>query len=189
MVTQTDLFGGGPALPEGFRYEEQFISREEQARLVDRIRSLPFEPFQFHGYEGKRRVISFGWRYDFDASTLEASEEIPAFLLDLRERVAGFADLPAAAFKQVLVTEYDSGAGIGWHRDKAVFREVAGVSLLSTCVFRLRRKAGAKWERASVVAAPGSAYLLSGPARTEWEHSIPAVDSLRYSVTYRTLAQ
>ena len=50
-------------------------------------------------------------------------------------------------------------------------------------MFRLRRKVGEKWERTSVAAEPRSIYLLSGPSRTEWEHSIPPVDALRYSVT------
>jgi len=36
-------------------------------------------------------------------------------------------------------------------------------------------------------AEPRSAYLMRGPSRTEWEHSIPAVDELRYSITFRTL--
>jgi alkylated DNA repair dioxygenase AlkB len=34
--------------------------------------------------------------------------------------------------------------------------------------------------------APRSAYLLRGPARFDWEHSIPPLDRLRYSVTFRT---
>jgi alkylated DNA repair dioxygenase AlkB len=42
-------------------------------------------------------------------------------------------------------------------------------------------------ERYSLTAEPRSAYLLRGPSRTEWEHSIPAVDSLRYSITFRSL--
>jgi alkylated DNA repair dioxygenase AlkB len=87
----------------------------------------------------------------------------------------------------VLVTEYVPGAAIGWHRDKAVFGDVVGVSLVSACVFRIRRTSGTAWERNSFRLEPRSAYLLRGPARTEWEHSIPAVDSLRYSVTFRTL--
>ena len=92
--------------------------------------------------------------------------------------------------QHVLVTEYGPGAGIGWHRDKAVFGETIGVSLLSPCVLRLRRKVGEKkWERANVVAEPRSAYLLCGPARSEWEHSIPAVDALRYSITFRNLRE
>ena len=90
----------------------------------------------------------------------------------------------------MLVTKYGPGAGIGWHRDKEVFGEVIGVSLLSPCVLRLRRKVGGKkWERANVEAEPRSAYLLSGPSRSEWEHSIPAVDALRYSITFRNLRE
>jgi alkylated DNA repair dioxygenase AlkB len=92
-------------------------------------------------------------------------------------------------FQHALITEYQPGAGIGWHRDKAVFGEVVGISLLSPCMFRLRRRVGSSWERASFVAEPRSAYLLAGPSRTEWEHSIPALDSLRYSITFRNLSQ
>jgi alkylated DNA repair dioxygenase AlkB len=88
----------------------------------------------------------------------------------------------------VLILEYSAGATIGWHRDKAVFGDVIGISLLSPCRLRLRRKAGSRWERASLTLEPRSAYLLRGPSRTEWEHSIPAVDALRYSITFRTLA-
>ena len=68
-----------------------------------------------------------------------------------------------------------------------MFGDVVGVSLLSPCVFRLRRKAGAAWERASLALEPRSAYLLRGASRTGWEHSIPAVGRLRYSVTFRNL--
>ncbi len=86
-----------------------------------------------------------------------------------------------------LITEYGPGAAIGWHRDKGVFSDVIGVSLLSPCTFRLRRRVGSSWERYSLIAEPRSAYLLRGEARTAWEHSIPAVETLRYSVTFRSL--
>src|SRR5205085_10627918 len=89
--------------------------------------------------------------------------------------------------KVVLVTEYEAGAGIGWHRDRRVFSEIVGSALLAPCVFRLRRKAGNGWERVNLTAEPRSVYILSGRARTEWEHSIPPVDSLRYSITFRNL--
>ncbi len=112
---------------------------------------------------------------------------MPAWLLPLRERAAAFAGIAPPGLQQVLLSEYSPGAGIGWHRDKAVFGEVVGISLVSPCVFRLRRKSGSGWERASIVAEPRSAYLLRGPARSEWEHSIPAVDSLRYSITFRNV--
>jgi alkylated DNA repair dioxygenase AlkB len=134
-------------------------------------------------------VVSFGWRYDFTERTLDRANDIPPFLLALREEAARFAALPPAELQQVLVTEYLAGAAIGWHRDKAVFGDVVGISLLAPCTFRLRRKVGEGWERVSLTAEPRSAYLLHGPSRTEWEHSIPPVDALRYSVTYRNLRQ
>jgi alkylated DNA repair dioxygenase AlkB len=152
------------------------------------VRELPFREFEFHGYKGKRRVVSFGWQYDFSARHLLKAEDIPEYLLALRETAAAFAGLKAEEFQHVMVTEYAPGAGIGWHRDKAVFGEVVGISLLAPCVLRLRRKVGEKkWERVNVSAAPRSAYFLSGLARTVWEHSIPQVEALRYSITFRNL--
>ncbi len=174
-------------LPEGFRYQAEAIAPEEERALLEGIRELPLAPFQFHGYVGKRRVLSFGWQYDFESESVRETAPIPAFLRPARAAAAVFARMHPDELSQALVTEYDVGAAIGWHRDKAVFGNVVGISLLAPCVFRLRRKLGAKWERASLVAEPRSAYLLSGPSRTRWEHSIPAVDSLRYSITFRQL--
>jgi len=108
-----------------------------------------------------------------------------AFVLSVRKQASAFAGLPPEQLQQVLLTEYKAGVQIGWHKDRSVFGEVVGISLVSTCTFRLRRKVGTKWERVSIVAEPRSAYLLSGPARTEWEHSIPGVEALRYSITFR----
>ena len=105
----------------------------------------------------------------------------------IRERAARFAGVTPDALAHALVLEYPPGAAIGWHRDRPVFDDVIGISLTSPCTFRFRRKAGAKWERKSITAEPRSMYLLRGPARTEWEHSIPGVDTLRYSITFRSL--
>ena len=186
-ASHPDLFELVPSLPEGFRYQEEFISPEDERTLVERFADLPFRAFEFQGYLGRRRVVSFGWQYDFNKQELQRTDDLPPFLLSLRESAAAFAGLAASDLQHVLLTEYGAGAAIGWHKDKAVFGEVVGISLVSSCVFRLRREIGAKWQRASVIAEPRSAYVLRGPARTEWEHSIPAVDSLRYSVTFRNL--
>ncbi len=177
---------GPPDIP-GFAYQPDLISPEEERELVRRLSVLDFKNFEFRGYMGSRRVVSFGFRYDFGDSKVHAAPDIPSFLLPLRQLAAQFAQIEAAALQHVLVTEYQPGAGIGWHRDRPVFRTVTGVSLLSPCRFRLRRRQPTGWHRQTVLLEPRSAYLLRGPVREEWEHSIPPAESLRYSVTFRSL--
>ena len=133
------------------------------------------------------RTISFGLHYDFSNGELQKTEEIPAFLHPLRAKAAGFARIDPSNLPHVLVTEYAPGAGIGWHSDRPAFEDVIGISLVSACRFRLRRRQGNKWKRASLTLEPRSAYLLRRPVRTEWEHSIPPAEQLRYSVTFRSL--
>jgi alkylated DNA repair dioxygenase AlkB len=186
-VEQGDFFGGAHADPEGFRYQAELLTPEEEAGLVGELGQLPFEAFDFHGHLANRRVVGFGFRYDYDRRAMVQAPPIPAFLNALRAKVAAFAQRPADAFAQVLINEYRPGAGIGWHRDKPHFDEVVGVSLLAPCSFRFRRKAASGWDRETIAVEPRSAYLLSGPARHIWEHSIPPVDRHRYSITLRTL--
>jgi alkylated DNA repair dioxygenase AlkB len=187
MAAQFSFFEDANEL-EGFRYQPALIDPEVEDALIARVRDLPFQDFEFHGFKGKRRVVSFGWKYEFSGGgQLRKAGEIPEFLLPLRSRAASFATVEPDAFQHVLVTEYGPGAGIGWHRDKAVFGQVVGVSLLSSCVLRFRRKVNSKWERVNVFAERGSAYHLTGAARSEWEHSILRVDALRYSITFRTM--
>jgi alkylated DNA repair dioxygenase AlkB len=175
-----------PHLPEGLRYRRELIGVDDEHKLVARVQELPFRDFEFHGYTGKRRVISFGWHYDFSGRKLRKAEDIPDYLLTLREAAAAFADTEPEELQHALVIEYGPGAGIGWHRDKAVFGQVVGISLLSPCALRFRREVTRKkWERVNLMAEPRSAYHLSGPARYEWEHSILRVNELRYSITFR----
>ncbi len=133
--------------------------------------------------------MSFGWKYDFNSALLREAGPIPEFLMPIREKAAAFAGLEASALAHVLVTEYSPGTTINWHRDRPHYEDVIGISLASECKFRLRRRAGSNWQRRSINLAPRSVYLLRGPVRTDWEHSIPAVASLRYSITFRNLRQ
>ena len=186
-AAQLGLFAGASGLPDGLAYRDAFLSPDEEAELAGQFTRLPFRPFEFHGYVGNRRTISFGWHYAFDGSGLARTEPMPLWLLPVRDRAADFAGLPADALEHVLLTEYAPGAGIGWHRDRPDFVDVVGISLLAPARLRFRRKAGEKWERAALIAQPRSAYLLRGPAREEWQHSIAPMETLRYSITFRSL--
>ena len=186
---QPDLFAAPAALPVGFGYHADVLSPAEEEALARELGALPFKPFDFQGFLANRRVVSFGFRYDYGSRAVVEAAPFPAFLVSLRRNVAQIFDRPADAFQQVLINEYQPGAGIGWHRDKAQFDEVVGVSLLVPCTLRFRRKSGEGWERASLNVEPRSAYLLSGAARRVWEHSIPPLDRLRYSITLRTLVE
>jgi len=162
------------------------VSPGEAAVLLSEAGRLPFAPFQFNGWTGNRETISFGWKYDFSRARVERAPPIPDFLLPLRDRAAEFMHLPSGALEQALVIRYDVGAGIGWHRDRPVFDQVFGLSLLSPCVLRFRRRHAAGFERFALDAAPRSAYLLSGEIRHEWEHGISPMQVLRYSITFRS---
>ena len=174
--------------PEGLVFEPDLIVPVEESELLARLAGLDFRPFEFQRFLGKRRTVSFGWSYRFDGSGLAPAAPMPGWLLPLRERAAAFAGLDPEALEHVLLIEYAEGAGLGWHRDRPVFGEVIGVSLLAPAPLRFRRKRGDRWERFTLTPEPRSAYLLRGPARTQWEHSIPPVETLRYSITFRTLA-
>jgi len=184
---QLTLFASPPAMPDGFRYAPDFVGAADETQIVAKFADLPFKEFEFHGFLGKRRVVSFGTRYDFNDRGLKKAEPMPPFLLPLRERAAAFAGLPPERLQHALITEYQEGVSIGWHRDRPNYGDVIGVSLLSPCTFRMRRKHGNGWERASMPLDRRSIYLMRGPSRNEWEHSIPAVEALRYSVTFRSL--
>jgi len=194
MGTQDLLFPEMEELPtgavlSGFRYREQFVTEEEEMALAASIGKLDLRPFEFHGHIGNRRVVNFGLKYDYSRGSVEPAAGMPEFLNGLLVRVADFAGCEAGAIQQVGVSEYRPGAGIGWHKDKPQFGIVVGVSLLAPAMMRFRRAEGERWKRISYEVRPRSVYILSGEARMEWEHSIPPVSELRYSITFRTLAR
>jgi alkylated DNA repair dioxygenase AlkB len=181
-------FAASSPEPEGLRYAAGFISSATERELIARIAALPLQPFQFGQYEGKRRVASFGFRYDYTLRRLQDAEPIPDWLTHIIEKVESFDGSPTQ-IGQVLCTEYDTGAGIGWHRDTPHFDRVFGLSLGSSCKFRFRKAEGKKWRRFTLDAAPRSLYMMSGASRQNWEHSIPAVEQPRYSITFRTMVE
>ena len=181
-----------PELPDGFSYRPEFLTDEEEGGLAERIAALPFATFEMRGVVARRRVVFFGHSY----AAGETATPIPAFLLAVRARVADWAEVAPEALAMALINEYQPGSPIGWHRDAPQYGLVAGISLLSACrmTFRPyvapRTQAGRAQRRIAtheVVLDGRSAYLMIGPARQEYEHHIPAVQQLRYSITFRTL--
>jgi len=178
-------------LPAGFRYEDGFLTPDDAAALAVQIAGLTFSNFEMRGVVARRRVAFFGEAYD----EARPASPWPDFLVALRDRVAAWAALTPAAFVMALVNEYRPGAPIGWHRDAPQYGVICGISLLSPCRMRLRpyvppreQAAGGPRRTASheLVLEPRSIYQIAGEARSAFEHSIPAVDALRYSITFRT---
>jgi alkylated DNA repair dioxygenase AlkB len=189
----------GPPTPDGVRYRADFVSAPEERDLVAEIERLEFSQVEMRGAVARRRTVHYGWTYGYDARRSEPGPPLPAFLLPLRARAAAWASIDDAAFAEALITEYPPGATIGWHRDAPMFGDVvAGISLLSPSRMKFRpyvspadvKPAGAPRKTThELTLAPRSAYLITGSARRDFEHSIPAVDDLRYSITFRTLGR
>jgi alkylated DNA repair dioxygenase AlkB len=188
LPEQLALFADKSHAPEGLRTAADFISPATEQDLIARISALPLQPFQFGAYEGKRRVASFGYSYDYTLRRLQEAEPIPAWLAPLIAQVEAFGG-EGTRIGQVLCTEYDTGVGIGWHRDKPHFDRVFGLSLGSPCKFRFRKADNSRWQRFTLDATPRSIYMMAGPARQVWEHSIPGVEAPRYSITFRTMVE
>lgn len=187
-----DLFGGLPAAPRrnlpGLESWQGVVSHAQEQDLIARIDACDLQPFRYHGWLGKRLTCAFGWTYDFDAGRAEPGPPLPDWLMPVRTQVAERIGLPAERLEQALLIRYDPGAGIGWHKDRPQFGQVAGLSLGHAAPLRFRRRVGTGFERFTHQAQPRSLYHLSGEARRDWEHGIAAMDRPRWSITFRSLA-
>ncbi|MEO8175740.1 MAG: alpha-ketoglutarate-dependent dioxygenase AlkB [Sphingomicrobium sp.] len=181
-----DLFA--QPLLAGLDYRDDFLSPAEETALIAHLGALDLTPFRFHGWLGNRKTASFGWRYDFDDASFQPADPLPDWLLPLRARAAALAGAEPDDLVHALLARYDPGAGIGWHRDRALFDRVVGVSLGAPARLRFRRRTATGFDRIALEVEPSSAYLLSGAARHEWEHSIAPGEQLRFSITFRTLS-
>ena len=189
---------GDHHLPPGFLCRPEFITTAEEQDLLAELAGLGFSQVEMRGVVAKRRTVHYGFTYRYEARTSDPGEPIPAFLLPLRARVAGWLGVAAEALGEALLTEYRPGAPIGWHRDAPMFGDVAGISLGSSSRMKFRPYVSPKdlgvgqpprRTTHEIELEARSAYLITGAARREFEHSIPPVAALRYSITFRTLRQ
>jgi alkylated DNA repair dioxygenase AlkB len=172
------------APPPGFSYRRDFITAEEERAIVSGLEQLAFQNVEMRGQVARRTVVHFGWDYDYEKFTVQRTAEPPELLRPLIARCEEAAEVESGALEQILIGRYPPGATIGWHRDAPMFGvPVVGVSLAGHCVMRLRNEHEV-WNQ---LLEPRSVYIIGGPARTQWQHSIPPTKMLRYSVTMRVL--
>jgi alkylated DNA repair dioxygenase AlkB len=193
-ASQAKLFDTGASLPSGFVYRPDFLTAEEESELIGYIEDLPLEhAIDSEGRKAKRRIMSFGWSFDFDTEKMIPGPSLPPWLTPTARKIAKWLDIPQHSVVEALVTEYSPGTAIGWHRDNESFEHVIGVSLSGWCRLRLRpigsRVQGRRLleDVTSVELEPRSAYLMQKDSRWLFQHSIPPVTALRYSITFRTL--
>jgi alkylated DNA repair dioxygenase AlkB len=185
-----DLAPSPGALPDGLVYEDGFLSAPEEAALIELIARLPLQEARYKSYTARRRVVSYGGRFDYDANELLPSGALVEELHPLRARVAQWAGVAPEALAHVLVAEYLPGTPLGWHRDVPDFEDVYGVSLGSTALLRLRPYPPVRPKREDIIklpVQPRSIYALRGTARWGWQHSVAPVDAARWSITFRTM--
>jgi alkylated DNA repair dioxygenase AlkB len=187
------LFEVSAKVPDGFIYHQNFISEAEEQELIREIQKLHLTPFKYYQFIGKRRTASFGWQYEFGTSEITNAPDVPAFLLPVRVRAGTLFSIDPDSLIQTSIIEYSTGSPIGWHRDIQHFGVVVGISLGATCRMRFRKynharsKSLNRDEILSIELQPRSIYLMSGASREIWQHSIPPVKELRYSIMLRTL--
>ena len=184
------LFQVSAKVPDGFIYHQNFISEAEEHELIRNIQQLHLTPFKYYQFTGKRRTASFGWQYEFGSSEITTAPDMPAFLLPIRTRAGTLFNIDPNSLIQTSIIEYSTGSPIGWHRDIPHFGVVVGISLGAACRMRFRKYKSKNLKRDEILSIelqPRSIYLMSGASREIWQHSIPPVKALRYSIMMRTL--
>jgi alkylated DNA repair dioxygenase AlkB len=185
-LREADLFG--TVLPDGLVYRSAFISEPEEVELLAIISRLPFQEALYRQYTARRRIVSYGFSYDFSHQKLDAGPPLPEFLFALREKVGRWLCIPAPELEHALINEYQPGTPLGWHRDTPEFGTVAGISLAGPARMRWRRyPPGKRAPSITLEVEPRSAYVMRGEARWHWQHSVSPTKELRYSITFRTV--
>ncbi len=179
---------------DGLIYIPDFITKEEERALINNIDAQPWLT------DLKRRVQHYGYRYDYKARAVTNEAylgEIPEWIAPVASRLYDqklFNKIP----DQAIVNEYDPGQGISAHVDCVpCFGDViASLSLGSSAIMQFTHPQSG--ERQELYLQERSLIVLSGAARYEWTHSIPARKSdvvqgckiertRRLSLTFRTM--
>lgn len=190
--TQYKLFDAPLSLPNGLLYHPNFITPDEEELLISFIQAVPLRhptDGPEDAYFAKRRIINFGWKYDFEHNRLIPGPPLPKFLQRFARRIEKWMDLPRGSVVEALVNEYTPGSALGWHKDTETFEHIIGISLTGWARMRFRpiAKVNDPKKVVSLELEPCSAYLMQNAVRHNWQHSVAKTKTLRYSITFRTL--
>lgn len=188
-MRQATLFSSGDVFPEGFSYQDEFLSGASEKNLLSHIQALPLHEAQYKEWTAKRRIVSYGGSYDFTHNKLLTAEPLPVWLHALRSAIAEWSGVCAGDFNQAIIAEYQTGTQLGWHRDVPNFEMIVGISLAGSARLRLRPYPHTHQSRSALVVelSPRSIYVLRGAVRWDWQHAISPTKCTRYSITFRTL--
>lgn len=192
VATVPTIAAAGSA-PPGFFYTPKILSLKEQQALWAQCQALTFVPAKFRSQETKRLHCYFGYAYIAQRRGVLPTQPFPEFLTTLTKKCARYyrqhsrqdGQRPCDPPDMAIISRYPPGATIDWHTDADCFGEVIyGVSLGAEAVLQSRLR-GQETPCFEQVVAPGSLYVMSGPARFEFQHRIPEVKVERISFTLR----
>jgi alkylated DNA repair dioxygenase AlkB len=159
-TAQGSLFDPTEGLPHGLAYEAAFIERDEERALIDVIAALPLREARYKEYTARRRVYAFGSRFDFDA-------------YQLKPQPIGVLPAPLQSLRERL----------------AAWSGVAPDDFVHVMVAEYTPGTPLGWHRDAPDYELIAGVSLGSAARLRWQHSVPAVTALRYSVTMRTVRE
>ena len=191
------------AAPIGLEYHPAVLAASEEDRLLAHIDSSEWLA------DLSRRVMHFGFKYDYTSRSLNETSHIgplPEWLEPLSHMVREAASEevkrlldPRQPFEQAIINEYEPKQGIAPHIDRDCFGPVVATVSLGSAVdmdFCSDFNADKFTQRLE----PRSLVLLYGDARSKWQHGIAKRKSdtwrgqrierkRRVSITFRTIAE
>lgn len=147
-------------LPEGLFVTPDFITEDEERELITWLDKQPWST------ELSRRTQHYGYRYDYKNGGLGDAQPLDGPLLKFQQRLASIG---YPGLTQCIANEYYRDQGIAPHIDRDIFGPIImGLSLSADAIML--------FERADITyrcpLPRRSLLMLSGPARSEWKHSL-----------------
>ena len=190
------------AAPMGIEYHPDFFDASQEDVLLAHIDESEWLT------DLSRRVMHFGYKYDYTSRRLDETARIgplPEWLARLSNRVRGAASEeakqlldPDQPFEQAIINEYLPGQGIAPHIDRDCFGPLVATVSLGSAV-NMDFRCDSTGDEYVQPLEPRSLVLLHGDARSKWRHGIAKRQSdtrngkktkrqRRVSITFRTIA-